>query len=45
MCGLGISLHIYLKDMHPDNVHTHLYETYVYLHIYVKYMHTGHSVY
>ena len=36
MCGLGISLHIYLKDilctllhiclkhMHPDNVHTHL---------------------
>ena len=57
MCGLGISLHIYLKDIlctllhvclqdiRPDNVHTHLAETYVYLDIYVKQVHTGHSVY
>ena len=30
-------LHICLKDMHPDNVNTHLCETYVYyLDIYVK---------
>ena len=29
-------LHICLKDMHPDNVQTHLCETYVYLDIYVK---------
>ena len=56
MCDLSISLHIFkicilgtflyicLKDMHPDNVHTHLCETYIYLYTYVKYVQTGHSV-
>ena len=33
---LGTLLHICQKEMHPDNVHTHLCETYVSLNIYVK---------
>ena len=45
ICILGTLLYICLKDMHPDNVHTHLCETHVHLDIYVKYVHTGHSVY
>ena len=36
ICILATLLHICLKDTHPDNVHTHLRETDVYLDIYVK---------
>ena len=38
---LATLLHICLKHMHPDNVHTHLCQTYVHLHIYVKYLFTS----
>ena len=45
ICILATLPHICLKDMHPDNVQIHLCETYVYLDIYVKKVHAGHSVY